>query len=210
MTISPMFPLGAPLLPGEGLPLQVFEPRYLQMIRDCVVGPTREFGVVLIERGSEVGGGDERTMVGTMARLLYLSELAPMRLAVMTVGVRRIAVERWLDDDPYPRAEVSDLPDPAEADLDAAADVGFDVCLQKVQRVRALASELGANGATELHLSDEFAVATYQLAAAVPIGPADRHRILCADGPRHRLRLLDEALDDLEAVLRFRLGSAEP
>ena len=59
----PMFPLGTVLLPGAPLPLQVFEPRYRGLTHDCLAG-VPEFGVVLIERGSEVGGGDVRTNVG--------------------------------------------------------------------------------------------------------------------------------------------------
>ena len=60
----PMFPLGSVLLPGVVLPLHVFEPRYQQLVRDCLETDEHEFGVVLIDRGSEVGGGDSRTDVG--------------------------------------------------------------------------------------------------------------------------------------------------
>ena len=53
MDVLPMFPLGTVLLPGQPLPLQVFEPRYLAMLRDVAEGEGR-FGVVLIERGFEL------------------------------------------------------------------------------------------------------------------------------------------------------------
>ena len=56
----PMFPLGCVLFPHAHLPLHVFEPRYRTLTRDCL-RTDREFGVVLIERGSEVGGGDSRS-----------------------------------------------------------------------------------------------------------------------------------------------------
>ena len=52
-----MFPLGGVLFPGMPLRLRVFEPRYRAMVTECLAG-TPEFGVVLIERGNEVGGGD--------------------------------------------------------------------------------------------------------------------------------------------------------
>ena len=58
-----MFPLGSVLLPGAMLPLHVFEPRYRRLVQDCVAEASHEFGVALIERGFEVGGGDFRTMV---------------------------------------------------------------------------------------------------------------------------------------------------
>ena len=108
---TPMFPLGSVLTPGMVLPLHVFEPRYRRLVGDCLEGDG-EFGVVLIERGSEVGGGDVRSMVGTMAAIADSSALPDGRWAVVAVGTRRIAVEQWLDDDPYPRAVVRDWPDP--------------------------------------------------------------------------------------------------
>lgn len=55
-----MFPLGSVLFPGMPLQLRVFEPRYVAMLSSLLSGTEREFGVVLIERGSEVGGGDVR------------------------------------------------------------------------------------------------------------------------------------------------------
>jgi len=61
---TPMFPLGMVHFPGIVLPLRVFEPRYRQLTADCLAGDG-EFGVVLIERGWEVGGGDTRFNVGT-------------------------------------------------------------------------------------------------------------------------------------------------
>ena len=54
-----MFPLGTVLVPKAVVPLHVFEPRYQTMLADVMTGD-RKFGVVLIERGSEVGGGDVR------------------------------------------------------------------------------------------------------------------------------------------------------
>ncbi|GIU85752.1 MAG: hypothetical protein KatS3mg009_0267 [Acidimicrobiia bacterium] len=113
----PMFPLGSVLFPYGVLPLHVFEPRYRVMTRQCLAGD-HEFGVVLIERGSEVGGGDSRFGFGTLARIAHAHELPDGRFALTAVGLRRIRVERWLDDDPYPRAVVevvADEPLPPDA-----------------------------------------------------------------------------------------------
>src|SRR5688500_15370184 len=77
MGAMPMFPLGMALLPGAVLPLHVFEPRYRQMVHDMLADEVDapEFGVVMIERGREVGGGDTRTRVGTVARLVDIRAL---------------------------------------------------------------------------------------------------------------------------------------
>src|SRR5688500_13953804 len=106
-----MFPLGLVLFPGMPLPLRVFEPRYLEMVRYCAE-TTPEFGVVLIERGRDVGGGDQRDDVGCVAAIAGQGELPTGMLGLQAVGTRRILVDRWLPDDPFPRAEVVDWPDP--------------------------------------------------------------------------------------------------
>ncbi|MDH3706550.1 MAG: LON peptidase substrate-binding domain-containing protein, partial [Acidimicrobiia bacterium] len=69
-----MFPLGSVLLPHNALPLHVFEPRYRQMI-ETVLDDDRHFGVVLIERGSEVGGDDVRTDVGCLAEIREIQQM---------------------------------------------------------------------------------------------------------------------------------------
>src|SRR6476646_7825142 len=118
--VIPMFPLGTVLFPHALLPLRVFEPRY-RVMTERVLKAEREFGVVLIERGSEVGGGDTRFDVGTVARVVRAQELPDSGYALATVGLRRIRVTRWLPDDPYPLAEVTDVVEPVQPDA-AAVD----------------------------------------------------------------------------------------
>src|SRR3954471_17426800 len=107
-----MFPLGTVLFPHALLPLRVFEPRY-RLMTERVLRGDGEFGVVLIERGSEVGGGDTRFGVGTVARVVQAQELPDGGYALATVGMRRIEIDRWLPDDPFPLASVVDLEDVA-------------------------------------------------------------------------------------------------
>jgi len=210
----PMFPLGSVLLPGAVLPLHVFEPRYRALVRDCLDAPEHEFGVAMIERGSEVGGGDQRARVGTVARMLQVAETDDGRYAVVCVGTRRIRVNAWLPDDPYPLADVDDWPD---VDPDAAMlAVHVAATAARVRRAVALASELDDAHAVAdptVEISDDPLLATYHLTALAPLGPADAYRMLCAEGPAQRLDLLDAALDDVEAMLTFRLqsgGALEP
>ena len=121
MAVMPMFPLGTVLLPGVVLPLHVFEPRYQQLVRDCVDATEHEFGVVLIDRGSEVGGGDTRSDVGVVATMLQVAALDGGRFAVVTVGTRRFRVTSWLPDDPYPRADIEEWPDGSVGRADRAS-----------------------------------------------------------------------------------------
>ena len=82
-----MFPLGTVLMPSVVLPLHVFEERYREMIRWCLDNEP-EFGVALIERGSEVGGGDVRTQVGCVARIVEAAEMPDGRYARSCPGRR--------------------------------------------------------------------------------------------------------------------------
>lgn len=201
-----MFPLGGVLLPGGLLPLHVFEPRYRQLVIDCLADDDGEpeFGVTMIERGWEVGGGDQRADVGVVARMLQVEALDEHRYALMTVGTRRFRVSAWLPDDPYPVADVDDWPDeaPDAPGLDERA-ADLTVRLRSVLDLAVRAGDLAE--APELHVSDEPSLASYQLAGLAPIGPADRYRLLIARSPGERFDGLATALDDVEAMLQFRM-----
>lgn len=201
-----MFPLGTVLLPGGVLPLHVFEPRYRQLVIDCLADDgDPEFGVTMIERGSEVGGGETRANVGVIARMVQVEALDQHRYALVTVGTRRIRVNAWLPDDPYPLADVDDWPD---ADPDAAGvREGVEALRARLEMVLDLAVRSGDLSAVpELEISDDPLLASYHLARLAPIGPADRYRLLVANSPAQRLEQLGTALDDVEAMLRFRLS----
>ena len=192
-----MFPLGGVLLPGELLPLHVFEPRYRQLVDDCLGTPSPDFGVVLIERGSEVGGGDVRFDAGCLARIGQAARTPDGRWALLVAGVERIRVTAWLPDDPYPLAEVEPWPDEGEADPERVEAV-----LAHLRRVLAMAAEAGDPVAPVPEAVDD----AWQLASLAPVGPLDRLALLRAPGPAERLERLAEALADAEAVLAARLG----
>ncbi|MCY4037671.1 MAG: LON peptidase substrate-binding domain-containing protein [bacterium] len=204
--ITPMFPLGMVLMPTMVVPIHVFEPRYRRMVGDCM-GGRREFGVVLIERGREVGGGDVRTGAGTMARIIDAQEFPDGRWGLVVGGIRRIQVCRWLDDDPYPRAEARDWPDGRLQNAQAEkVDAGLAPVVSAWRRVRALQSELGAPGPPAgFEVSDDPSTAIWQLAALSPLGPMDRQQILTAADAAQRLEQLAAFLADAEELTRARI-----
>ena len=206
MAVMPMFPLGMVLLPGGVLPLHVFEPRYRQMIIDCLQEDGHpEFGQALITHGADAGGGDERAMVGTIAQMVQVEALDEERYALVAVGTRRIRINAWLPDAPYPIADDDDWPD-AEPDPEGQG-IAVASTHARVQATLKMAVELGDVSAEtiESEISDDPLFATYHLASLAPIGPADRYRLLAAAGPAARLDALDDVLDDVEAMLKFRL-----
>ena len=201
--VVPMFPLGTVLVPYALLPLHVFEPRYRLMTRHVLDGDN-EFGVVLIERGSEVGGGDVRFDVGTMARVVQAAELTDGRFALQTVGLHRIRVVRWLDDDPYPRAEVVDVPEPA-ADPSAAAD-GRERVVAALNDVVEVARRIDERVPDAPMLDADPARAAYEATAIAPIGPLDAQRILELPDAVARLDALAVLLVERAEELRARFG----
>ena len=204
-----MFPLGSVVVPRMVLPLHVFEPRYRRLVQDCLAGD-REFGVVLIERGSEVGGGDVRTDAGTVVRIARADEQPDGRFLVAAVGVRRLRVERWLTDDPYPRADVVDWPDlaPEGAPDGVAVAAALDDVGALLRRASALRAELGEPAPPiDQQLSGDVAVAGYEATALAPLGPADKQALLCAPTVGRRLELLRELLADQAVLLEARLGA---
>jgi Lon protease-like protein len=202
-----MFPLGSVLFPSVFLPLHVFEPRYRVMIRRCV-DTDSEFGVVLIERGSEVGGHDVRTMVGTAARIIEAREFDDGRWAVGAVGTRRIRVRSWLPDDPYPRADVEDA-DTADAEPGDERDgeSSYQSVVVLVRRALALLTELGEPAVSvTVELTDDWRLGSYQAAAVAPIGPADQQRLLALPTALARIETLAAMLDEEIGFLERRLS----
>ena len=199
----PMFPLGTVLFPYGSLPLHVFETRYRELTEDCLRG-NREFGVVLIERGSEVGGGDTRFHVGTVARIVEAAKFPDGRWALITIGDRRVRIRTWLPDDPYPVAlveEVSDDPTGPGATRLAEAE-------RAVRRALALQAELDEPSApATVELDADPQRAAWELASYAPIGPADKQRILEADGWDERLSMLTVMAADAAEMFAYRLSA---
>ncbi len=201
-----MFPLGTVLFPYAPLPLHVFEPRYRAMVEACLAAEP-EFGVVLIERGSEVGGGDTRFDVATVARILQVGRADDGRYVLGTVGTRRLRVVRWLDDMPYPRAEVEPFDDLEGGPLDPELRAAVSGLLT---RVLALRAELGDAVDVVAELDAEPVRASYEAAARAGVGPLDAFELLAAGGATERFEMLRVMLEDQRVVLDAHLRGPDP
>ncbi len=189
-----MFPLGSVLFPHMPLALRLFEPRYLQMLGELLEEREPQFGVVLIERGHEVGGGDQRFAAGTVARIIEVQARQDY-MAVIARGTARFDVVEWLPDRPYPRARIRETQefvwDPALARR----------CDEVESQVRAALTLAGGSG--DIELSEEPVSRAWQVAGLSPVGPLDQQRLLdspsLADLLDATARLTEEAL----ATLRY-------
>lgn len=210
MTALPMFPLEHPLLPGEPLTLNVFEPRYRTLVADVLTKGDGQFGTVLIARGSEVGGGDERCEIGTVTQLVAHRLQASGQIRLACRGIDRLRVTRWLDDDPYPRAEIAPWPD-TDAGTPAHWERHRGPFLNILDEAQQLYDEVAArSGRPTVVLGAPLDLPpteyTYRTAARLPLGASDRYDALAAPGPRERLDVLLRALDDVLPILRDRLA----
>ena len=186
----PLFPLGSVLFPGLVLPLHVFEERYRLLVRDLLELPEqdREFGVVAIREGREVGtdGVSALFEVGCTARLRRVEPYDDGRYDVVTVGARLFRLTRLGDDRPYLTGEVAWLAD----DIGDAAEAAL---LQAPVRT-AYAGYLAALGrATRQEvdlpdLPDDPLVLSHLVAATMLLDLADRQDLLEQADGRARLR----------------------
>lgn len=208
MAVMPMFPLGLVLLPGGVLPLNIFEDRYLQMIREILADDVNppEFGVALITKGRDAGGGDERSMVATSARIIDMQATPDGRYVLAAVGTDRLTVNAWLPDDPYPVADVDVWTDADIRPGEPVDDLGERVVElhRRVDAANELAASLGDETPPPTEISDDPLLAIYHLGSLAPLGPADRFRVLAAPGLSDRLDVLEAAIGDVEAALNFR------
>jgi Lon protease-like protein len=199
-----MFPLGSVLFPGMPVPLRVFEPRYVAMLASVLGEAEREFGVVLIERGHEVGGGDARFGTGTVARIASV-QVGEGLIALVAVGGARFEVVRWLEDDPFPRAEVRELPPLA---LDEAAVRALAEAEAVVRSTLRRASEfVELSWSPDVQLSEDPQERLWQLAGIAPLGSLDQYALLRSTTAAGLLATLVE--ETRAADLRFTSGWAD-
>ena len=207
--MTPMFPLQSALLPGETLPLNIFEPRYAQLVQDCIAMPDPAFGVVLISQGLEIGGGDVRSEIGALAHISEYADLGMGQYQLLASVRERIRVVEWLPDDPYPRAIVQAWPDepgpPVTAErigevVDGILGLFGRIIAARGGRLRSDALAVDAD------IADDPSRHIYALAARVPMGQADRYAVLAAPTLAARVDALTDAIETVTAMVDFQLS----
>jgi len=192
-----MFPLGSVLFPYMPLRLRVFEERYLIMLSELVRSEDPRFGVVLIERGFEVGGGEQRFDVGTSAEIVKIAAEEGI-VGLVAQGASRFEVVDWLEDGPYPRAQVRPMDeivwDPSLERLRADTE-------QLVRRTLALGSEFAEDvWPPDVRLAEDPVPALWQLAAVAPLTALDQVALLRARSAEELLTSLAELTRDAALV----------
>lgn len=197
-----LFPLQSVVLfPGMELPLVVFEPRYLQLTKECT-DSGEPFGVVLLQRGREAGdAGATPFDVGTTAAIQDVEPTEDGRLHVQAVGQRRFRVRTFSHAHPYLSADVEYLPESA-TDVDASVVQGVRQALDRYLRA---AVSLRGGYVRNVPLPDDAVELSYLAARIFQGNPMTQQRLLETAGAGARLRqeagILEAAIEEITREL---------
>ena len=189
----PLFPLGTVLFPGGVLPLRIFEPRYLDMIANCM-RDSLPFGVVLLRRGGEVmsdvrGSEVEFHDVGTEARVFDFSQTEKGILAVVASGERRFVVDRVESaSDGLMIGHVSLLVDECDSEITEEDRELLKVLTELMKHP--LVQELKL----DVDLTKAQSV-SYRLSDLLPVAPEEKQKLLEIDSAEERLSRLRKIID---------------
>ncbi len=185
----PLFPLHRVLYPHGILPLTVFEPRYVDMVSECMK-TNSGFGVCLIQRGTEVGPAASCFHIGTYARIIDFSQQQNALLRIDVQGQSRFRVlstavrdNHLLTGDIDWIVDEKGLPCPEEfASLQA-------IYLHLMKRYESLYPD-------EPHDGVDSSILAYRLAEFLPLDEKVRQAILEEDSISQRLELIAASLPD--------------
>jgi len=188
----PLFPLGQPLFPGIGLDLQIFEQRYLKLVKRCL-RENESFGICPIREGREVGAGTHIFPLGTEVSIVDWTQLKNGLLGISVVGGRRFSLgEQVVDPDGLHSAQIRYLPEevrePVPAEMAGLCEI-YRELLQHPEIARRLP------GVEALNASD----LSFGLAQVLPMSIDDRLSCLKQLNGLERLAFLAEHIEQLAA-----------
>ena len=201
-----LFPLNAVLFPGAVLNLHVFEPRYKQMITECIESG-ENFGVVLIREGQEAGDpAVEPHQIGSIAEIVEVTPLPFGRYYVSTIGRQRFRILEIVSREPYLTVEADVLDDKNGNDVEATElhDEVRDAFLQYLDLIVQFSGQQA-----NVDLPVDAQTASYIVGDALQIADSIKQRLLELDSAKQRLRAELEFLRRLLPQLRALLEKRE-
>lgn len=192
----PLFPLSTVMFPGARIPLQIFEPRYMDMVKNCMRDGT-PFGIVNLVVGSEVASRysdlPSFEAVGCAVNIVDWSALPHGRLGIVVEGVQKIQVlEAQRDKSNLNIGEVIYLPEEEDCQLPEEFLPMWELLdtLQEHEAIQRLMLNIDSRSA--------ISVANH-LSALLPIDDDQKQALLEQTNPLDRLELLAEFVSQLEA-----------
>lgn len=202
MSKLPIFPLNTVLFPGYKLPLRIFEPRYKQMLDDCLAADGR-FVIALIRDGVEVGGEATPRDIGTIALIEEVGDRSEQVVPLLALGEQRVRIGELDRTLPYLSADVEPLEEPVGGDIDAellerarAATTRF---------ARAMLMQIRGEWRANPDMPDDPGELGYHMGTLLAGRPTAAQRVLEAPSLNERLRhaapAVEAAAGEFEAAL---------
>ncbi|MBQ0833709.1 LON peptidase substrate-binding domain-containing protein [Marinobacter sp.] len=187
----PVFPLNSVVLPGGRVPLQLFEPRYIDMLTRCLK-EDQGFVITLLRDGEESGRVASFYETGTYVRIIDFQQLENGLLGITVEGDAKVSITRsWQQDDGLNLGEVAFLPAETRADIPL-------VFHELPSVLRALFRHPVID---ELGMSvdyDEACSVGWRLTELLPLDKLEKQQLLEMQDPLTRLSRLQELLEALE------------
>ena len=183
-SLLPLFPLDLVLLPGAPLPLHIFEPRYKEMIGECLE-QKKPFGIV---RASEEGVAD----VGCTAEILEVTKrYDDGRMDILTRGIKRFEVVEVNEDRSFLQAEVLAVEDepgkPASELIEQAVRLHAEIA-------KLAGAEPSANDASRTAAGEAAENLSFLLAGSLPLDLDFKQSLLATLSEEKRLEAVVEYL----------------
>jgi Lon protease-like protein len=195
--VLPIFPLPVVLFPGAPQPLHIFEPRYRQLLADCLAAD-RRFGIAYVtpHRAPAVDPAPDLGDVGCVALIRSSEPLPDGRSNILAVGERRFVLRRWVaGSQPYRVAEIEEFDDDP-VDLVELATLAQDVREGFARLARAL-GVLTERTDEEIELPNDPALLSFQVAAALELDADAKRGLQAGRNTSVRLRQLATVLGPL-------------
>lgn len=196
-----LFPLNSVLFPGAVLNLHIFEPRYKQMINECLEAG-EGFGVALIAEGAEAG--DPNVLphdVGSIAEIVDVQPLPFGRYFISTVGRNRFRIREVISREPYLIAEVDELEEP-EQYVDREVDALLPAVLERFEEYLGMLVEFsGQESAVDIPEDDPRST-SYLIGDMLQVAERVKQRLLELADTKARLRAEYDFLERLLPQLR--------
>ncbi len=189
----PLFPLNTVLFPGGVLPLRIFEPRYLDMVSNCLRTETG-IGVVLIKEGSEVGNAARPYEVGTMTSICYWNKRKDGLLGVTLRGEKRFKIiSQSVEPSQLIMAEVELLPDEIESPV-------LEEYQHLVNMLQEIIGQLEPPYSTMPVHYDNANWVSARLVELLPLELSNKQRFLQMENPLERLAELSTSLQQKKYI----------
>ncbi len=180
----PLFPLNVVLFPHMPLPLHIFEPRYRQMLADCLE-EGHSFGVVAIREGQETGPAVPFE-VGTLAKIMRIDRLDDGRVNLLVTGASRFEILETASDRPYLRGRIRIMLEAGD-ELEDTAGLSESTALA-FREYSKLVHELVGQAADEPEPPIEPELLSYLIAAALNLQVPEKQQLLATPRTDERLK----------------------